>query len=138
MKLISSLLIVVLSFTLNYLYAQDLLLENATVLDPQDQSAEKLHLWIKDGKIHQRLDSSPTDFKGQRIDLAGQFVMPAFIDLHTHSWGNAGVGGQMEMLMTSGVAERMLYCGVTAFLDLFSEENSIFAVRQQERTEGLR
>ncbi|MEM6343834.1 MAG: CIA30 family protein [Bacteroidota bacterium] len=137
MKLISSLLIVIWGLTLNLLSAQDLLLENATVLDPQGQSAEKVHLWIKDGKIHRRLANSPANFEGQRLDLSGQYILPAFIDLHTHSWGNAGVGGQMEMLMTSGVAERMLYCGVTAFLDLFSEENSIFAVRDQQRKEGL-
>ncbi|MEL7529931.1 MAG: CIA30 family protein [Bacteroidota bacterium] len=138
MKLVSSFLIVFLSLTLHLLSAQDLLLENATVLNPEDQSAEQLQLWIKDGKIYQRLASSPAAFEGQRIDLTGQFIVPAFIDLHTHSWGNAGVGGQMEMLMTSGVAERMLYCGVTAFLDLFSEENSIFALRQEQRTTGLR
>ncbi|MFK7922661.1 MAG: CIA30 family protein [Bacteroidia bacterium] len=137
MKLRYSIIIILLGLSFSWLSAQDLLLENASVLNPETQTTESVHLWLKDGKIHQRLKKSPTTFEGERIDLSGQFIVPAFVDLHTHSWGNAGVGGQMEFLMTSGVAERMLYCGVTAFLDLFSEENSIFAIRQQQRSEGL-
>lgn len=136
MKLRFSIFLILLGFSFSRLPAQDLLLENASVLDPETQTTESVHLWLKDGKIHQRLSQSPTTFEGERLDLTGQFIVPAFVDLHTHSWGNAGVG-QMEMLMTRGVAERMLYCGVTAFLDLFSEENSIFAIRQQQRTEGF-
>lgn len=137
MKAIISFLLFIAALLNSPLLAQDLLLTNAQIIDPDQQSIIEAQLWLKDGKVHQQLEQIPADFAGQQIDLSGKYLLPAFVDLHTHSWGNAGVGGQMEMLMTNGSAERMLYCGVTAFLDLFSEENSIFAMRNQQRSEGM-
>ncbi|MEL6589131.1 MAG: CIA30 family protein [Bacteroidota bacterium] len=137
MKAIFSFTFIILAWLHCPLLAQDILLTNAQILDPDQQIISETHLWLKDGKVYQQSEQIPADFAGPQIDLSGKYVLPAFVDLHTHSWGNAGVGGQMEMLMTKGSAERMLYCGVTAFLDLFSEENSIFAMRDQQRSEGM-
>lgn len=116
--------------------AQNLLLENASIVDPETQTIETGTLWIQDGRIHQRLKKAPKHFDGERIDLRGKYLLPSLLDLHTHSWGNSGLGGNMEMLMTEKTAERMLYCGVSSFLDLFSEENYIFALRDRQRAEG--
>jgi imidazolonepropionase-like amidohydrolase len=137
MKIMHFFWLSVFSLLLNAILAQDLLLENAQLVNPENQSIETASLWLKEGKIHQKLNEAPVVFAGERLDLTGKFVLPGLIDLHTHSWGNMGVGGNLEMLMTGKTANRMLYCGVTSFLDLFSEENSILNLRDRQRSEGF-
>lgn len=112
---------------------QDLLLESVALIDPQHATMKQGHLLIKEGKILGLVQRKPSNFEGQRIDLSGKYVVPAFADMHTHSFGNMGPGFQGDYFMTAGTAWRMLYCGNRAFLDLFSEENSILAIRDLQR-----
>ena len=43
------------------------------------------------------------------------------------------MGSEVEMMGTPGVAKRMLYAGVTGFLDLFNAEGLIFALRKSQQ-----
>ena len=90
---------------------------------------------IQDGRIEAILESAPPDFGGQRIDIQGKWVIPGLADMHTHSFGNASpaASGGVQYLGTPRTAKMMLYTGVTAFLDLFSAEDAILRLRQQQR-----
>ncbi|MEL6853376.1 MAG: CIA30 family protein [Bacteroidota bacterium] len=95
------------------------------------------YIWIKDGRIHKIGKKAPKKFDGERRSLAGKFILPALWDMHVHSFGNIAPNNRFQMLTTSGTAKTMLYCGVGGFLDLFSEENYIIGLRDQQREEGL-
>ncbi len=118
-------------------FGQDLLLQNAQIIDPTAQKISRGSILIRNGKIEQILTAVPRDFKGEKLDLAGKWVVPGFNDMHVHSYGNLAPGNNMQLLMAPGVAKMMLYCGVTGFLDLFSAENEILRLRDQQRQSGL-
>jgi len=130
------LLLLILAFAVEG-FGQDLLLQNAQIVDP---AAEKIHrgaILIRDGRIAEILAAVPKNFKGEQIDLAGKWVLPGLNDMHVHSYGNLAPANNMQLLMTPGVAKMMLYCGVTGFLDLFSAESEILRLRDQQRQSGL-
>jgi imidazolonepropionase-like amidohydrolase len=118
-------------------FSQDLLLQNAQIVDPTAQKIFRGSILIRNGKIAQILNAAPKNFSGEKIDLAGKWVVPGFNDMHVHSYGNLAPANNMQLLMTPGVAKMMLYCGVTGFLDLFSAENEILRLREQQRQSGL-
>ena len=117
-------------------FSQDLLLQNAQIVDPAAQKISRGHILIHNGKIVQILTAVPKDFKGEQVELAGKWVIPGLNDMHVHSFGNMAPGNNMQLLMTPGTAKMLLYCGVTGFLDLFSSESQIFADREQQRKSG--
>jgi len=129
------LLLLILAFVVKG-FGQDLLLQNAQIVDPAAQKTHRGHILIRDGKIAQILAAVPKSFKGEQIDLAGKWVIPGLNDMHVHSFGNMAPGNNLQLLMTTGTAKMMLYCGVTGFLDLFSLESQIFADREQQRKSG--
>jgi imidazolonepropionase-like amidohydrolase len=80
----------------------------------------------------------PAGFTGRTLDLNGKWVIPGLIDLHTHTYGNSTTSGKpIDMPRTPGVALRLLYAGVTAFLDLFGNEDELFNWREQQRAGAL-
>lgn len=113
--------------------AQDLLITNARLIDPVAESITKGMLLIEDGSIVGPVTAAPEGFAGTVVDAEGRFVIPGLVDTHVHSFGNAGPDGKMEMLFTPGSAKRALYAGVVGFLDLFSMEDVIFAIRDRQR-----
>jgi imidazolonepropionase-like amidohydrolase len=113
--------------------AQDLVLTNARVVDPARQTVVQGALWLQDGRIAGLGPEAPTDAPGERIDLAGRWVIPALHDLHTHSFGNAAPGGVSEGGGTQAIAERVLRAGVTSFLDLFGLEDYLLTLRDRRR-----
>jgi imidazolonepropionase-like amidohydrolase len=117
-------------------FSQDLLLQNAQIVDPAAQKIHRGALLIRGGKVEQILNAEPKSFAGEKIDLAGKWVIPGLNDMHVHSYGNVAPGNNLQLLMTPGTAKMMLYCGVTGFLDLFSMESQIFADREQQRKSG--
>jgi len=129
------LLLLILAFVVEG-FSQELLLQNAQIIDPAAQKVSRGHILIRDGKIEKILNTVPKSFKGEQIDLAGKWVIPGLNDMHVHSFGNMAPGNNMQLLMTPGAAKMMLYCGVTGFLDLFSMESQIFADREQQRKNG--
>jgi imidazolonepropionase-like amidohydrolase len=118
-------------------FSQALLLQNAQIVDPAAQKISRGSILIRNGKIEQILAAVPKDFKGEKIDLAGKWVIPGLNDMHVHSYGNMAPANNMQLLMTPGAAKIMLYCGVTGFLDLFSAESEILRLRDQQRQNGM-
>ncbi len=118
-------------------FSQDLLLQNAQIVDPAAQKISRGSILIRNGKIEQILNAAPKNFAGEKIDLAGKWIIPGLNDIHVHSYGNMAPGNNMQLLMAPGAAKMMLYCGVTGFLDLFSAESEILRLRDQQRRDGM-
>jgi len=115
------------------LAAQELLLTNVAIVDPDARTVRQGNLLIRDGRIAGFPSQPPADFRGRVIDLTGKFVIPALTDMHTHSFGNFSPSGPGMMMGPVGTARADLFVGVARFLDLFSMEDSIFAVRERQR-----
>ncbi len=113
--------------------AQDLFLTNARIVDPAAREVREGNLLIVDGEIAGSPDRPPAGFAGATIDLQGRWVIPGLNDLHTHSYGNMAPGGVFDGPGTGTVAKRMLYAGVTGFLDLFGREETLFGLRERQR-----
>ncbi|MCH8020175.1 amidohydrolase family protein [candidate division KSB1 bacterium] len=137
MKSILGLLFWVVLITANSTFSQNLLLKNGHIVNPATQEITNGHLVIQDEIIKYILKKAPETFEGEVIDLSGKWLIPSLNDMHTHSYGNAGPGRKTQFLSTAGTAKMMLYCGVTGFLDLFSAEDFIINLRNQQRTKGL-
>lgn len=115
------------------LLAQDLFLTNARIVDPAAQEIRDGNLLIQGGVIIGSPDRAPDDFTGETIDVEGQWVIPGLNDLHTHAYGNMAPGNTFDSPGTAIVARRMLYAGVTGFLDLFGREDVLYELRAQQR-----
>jgi len=113
--------------------AQDLIVTNATILDPQTRTAVQGSLWMEGGVIVGRGSNPPQSARGERVDVQGKWVIPGLTDLHVHSFSNQAPGGVQDAVGTEAMATRVLRAGVTAFLDLFSLEDAIFALRDRQR-----
>ena len=114
-------------------HAQDLFLTNARIVDPAAEEVREGHLLIRDGVIVGEVTEAPEDFAGETVDLGGQWLIPGLVDLHTHSYGNMAPGNAFEQVGTAAVAQRLLYAGVTGFLDLFGYEDFLYGLRAQQR-----
>jgi len=108
------------------------LLKNAFVVDPAKREILTRNLVLEGRLISQITPGVPDSFEGTVVDLTGKFVIPGLIDMHTHSFGNSSAQMTPEFFGTPGTAQRMLRCGVVAFLDLFNAEETIFAQRRQQ------
>jgi imidazolonepropionase-like amidohydrolase len=117
--------------------AQDLFITNAQIVDPSAREIRAGTLLIVDGVIVGSPEAPPSNFTGETIDLAGKWVIPGLNDLHTHSYGNMAPGGAMDGPGTAVVARRMLYAGVTGFLDLFGSEQQLLRLREQQRSGAI-
>jgi imidazolonepropionase-like amidohydrolase len=113
--------------------AQDLVLTNANIVDPLSRTITRGALWIENGRIVGRGRKAPAQARGERIDLAGRWVVPGFVDAHAHSFGNIAPHRRIEFLGPDGVAKRVVRAGVTAYLDLFSAEDNILRARDAQR-----
>ena len=111
--------------------ANDLRLINANIVDPETQEIRQGDLWIRDGTIVPVGD--PSDHDGETLDLSGKWVIPGLNDLHTHAYGNMAPGNTFDSPGPAVVARRLLYAGVTGFLDLFGDEDDLYALREQQR-----
>lgn len=117
---------------------EDLYLTNATLVDPAARQLQRGNLLIRNGRIEVAPPKAPAGFTGRTLDLTGKWVIPGLIDLHTHTYGNVDSSGTpIDRPNPPGVAVRMLYAGVTAFLDLFGAEEEQFTTRAQQRAGAL-
>jgi len=137
MKSILGLLFWVVLITANSTFSQNLLLKNGHIVNPATEEITNGHLVIQNEIIKEILKKAPETFEGEVIDLSGKWLIPSLNDMHTHSYGNAGPARKSQFLSTAGSAKVMLYCGVTGFLDLFSAEDFIINLRNQQRTKDL-
>lgn len=116
--------------------AQDLLIVGGKLLDPASRTETSANLLILGGRIAGFPPAPPEGFAGRTFDATGKWVLPGLRDLHVHSTVNQAPGGVVDAIGTEEAARRMLYAGVTGFLDLFSEEERIFALRDRQRQGG--
>ena len=90
------------SFSISFLMAQEkVVLFNVNVIDGLNSTVKKdMMVFISNRKIEsiKKIGSIPKDYK--RIDLSGMFLLPGFIDAHTH-------------ISSMEAAERALQSGVT-------------------------
>ena len=114
--------------------AQDLLLVGGKLVDPRSQSIVEQNLLILNGFIAGRPAKAPADFAGEVVDVRGEWIIPGLHDLHTHTLMNLAGPRAREFVGTPKAARRMLYCGVTGFLDLFNTESYILRVRDEQRS----
>ncbi|MEZ0244809.1 MAG: amidohydrolase family protein [Sphingomonas sp.] len=118
--------------------ADDLLLINASIVDPESRKVRKGNLLIRGGVVIAAPAGAVKGFTGQVIDLKGKWIIPGLNDLHTHSFGNQPAWGPAgDAPGTPGIAVRLLAVGVTGFLDLFGDENGLFQIRAQQHAGEL-
>ncbi len=137
MRILLPFLTLALMFSTPVAGTNTILLENAIIVDPSAETLTRGYLLIRDGRISSIEVSAPAGYEGPRLDLRGRWVIPGLVDMHTHSFGNSPPAGPPQFLGTPGTARRMLYCGVTAFLDLFNMEGVILNLRDRQRTSGV-
>lgn len=113
--------------------AQDLALSGAVVLNPADETARQGVLLVRDGQVSAMAERVPPDFPGPTLALDGKFVLPALADVHTHTFGNATAGMDLQVMGPAGSTRAALYNGVAFVLDLFSDERAILAFRDAQR-----
>jgi len=112
----------------------ELLLENGILVDPRTQTLVKRTLLLREGRIAQVYATPPAAYHGPRLDVAGRYLLPALTDMHMHAVGNTGPGSAVDVMTVEQVMRRQLYCGVTRTLDLFNTEDTVFAIRNSQRT----
>lgn len=100
----------------------DLLIRGATVIDPGSGSiSADTDIAIAGGRIV-ALGKSAAGYEAARqIDAQGQFIVPAFTDMHSH-WGNGTLEGS-ERLVELTLA-RNLYYGVTRILNMGASQST--------------
>jgi len=114
---------------------RQLAIVGATLLDPKTGQARDQTILIQGERIVALLppDEDIGDKRVRQIDARGKWIVPGFIDAHAHGWGDASPIGMATPFGTLGSAKRYLYAGVTAYLDLFSSEDDILALRDHQR-----
>lgn len=118
------------------LSGRDLLLRNAQLVDPANRSITATDILIREGRIA-AIGTKPTA-DAETLDLRGKWIIPGLIDLHVHDSGNPQPDGGYEDMERADTARRMLYCGVTAYLNLgASDYQSFFAHRDRQRANPL-
>ncbi len=114
-------------------FANDLLLRGGQLVDPRSRTVVTADLWIVDGVIVDASSGPPAGFDGEIVDVTGKWIIPGLRDFHTHSVLNQALDGAREFFGTDGGARRMLYAGVTGFLDLFNQEDYVLSMRDRQR-----
>jgi len=113
--------------------ANDFVINNVLLPDFETRELTPVNIEVVDGKFKQIVDSSvPLSHTNVR-DGKGQVIMPAFIDMHSHSMGNSSLDrSDYQYIGIRGTANAMLYAGVHGWLDLYSNEEDIFEYRDQQ------
>ncbi len=118
--------------------AGSLLLINAHLVDPALKTQTIGHVLIDGDKVVDVLKEIPTNFTGETVDLTGKYLIPGLVDAHVHSEGNRDSEfGKGEDFGPEETARRMLYAGVTAYLDLGLDADSVFAARRKLRAHEI-
>jgi imidazolonepropionase-like amidohydrolase len=129
-------------FLLAYIVSADqLLIKNAQIVNPEEQTIVAGDIFIENGiikKIFKGGESAPEKINGQTINVNKMWVVPGFIDMHVHSWGNPSPSSNEKKYPDQEVGHEkssraMLYAGVTAFLNLGADDKEIFEVRKKQR-----
>ena len=99
--------------------ASDFVINNVLLPDFQARELTPVNIEVADGKFKQIVDSSVPLSNADVRDGKGQVIMPAFIDMHSHSMGNSSLDrSDYQYIGIRGTANAMLYAGVHGWLDL--------------------
>ncbi|HVZ65139.1 MAG TPA: amidohydrolase family protein [Lacunisphaera sp.] len=116
--------------------AVELWLRNAQLVDPAAHTSIRTDIVVVDGRVVPTPTGLPPA-SAQVIDLAGKWIIPGLVDLHVHSYGNVFADGTDQDLDPRATARLMLYCGVTAYLELGTRNlDDIFAARDGQRAKS--
>ncbi|HVT73296.1 MAG TPA: amidohydrolase family protein [Lacunisphaera sp.] len=114
--------------------AGELWLRNGRLVDPVARTSIRTDIVVADGRIIPT-PPGPPPASAEVVDLAGKWIIPGLVDLHVHSYGNVFADGTDQDLDPRATARLMLYCGVTAYLELGTRNlDDIFAARDAQRT----
>ncbi|HEX4924085.1 MAG TPA: amidohydrolase family protein [Bdellovibrionales bacterium] len=113
--------------------ATSLLIKNAHVVDPAAATVSLKNILIRDGRTAEILNAGSAPSAEDVFDAKKLWLIPGLTDMHTHSWGNDAPFEEFETIGPENTAKRMLYSGVTSFLDLGSPEDVIFPARERLR-----
>ncbi|AZZ96061.1 amidohydrolase family protein [Pseudoalteromonas sp. R3] len=111
-----------------------LLLTQVQIVDTEKQKIRRGAVLIEQGKIAAEYAVPPANFKGQILNLNNRWLIPGLIDMHVHAFGNRAPHAKSDFAGTEKISQRVLYTGVTGFVDLFGHEQSQIAARQKQRT----
>lgn len=100
-------------------YAQDydLLLKNGHVIDPKNQVDAKRDVAIRNGKIVKVASSIPGKDALKVVDLAGLYLSPGFIDIHTHVFAGSKPETFADGSFSVSPDDFTLKSGVTTVVD---------------------
>ena len=114
-------------------FAASFVLNNVLLPDFEARELRSVNVEIADGKIKQVVDIETNLPHSDIRDGQGMVMMPAFIDMHSHSMGNSSLDrSDYQYIGIRGTANAMLYAGVHGWLDLFSDEGDIFGYRNKQ------
>lgn len=111
----------------------DVVINNGLFFDGSGAPGVPRHLGIRDGKVV-RISDSPLDAgSGETIDANGQWVMPGFIDMHTHYDAELVAAPALKESVRHGVTSVMIgSCSISMVLsepedcsDLFTRVESV-------------
>ena len=112
-----------------------LCLVGGSVIDPDQRAVFRADVVVTDGRIERVAAGAASGCRGRRLDVAGRFVLPGFIDLHVHAWGNpAPDDSPDEEPGREAVLRLVLRAGVMGVLDLVGDSRERLALRDRLRT----
>ena len=79
----------------------DILLKNATVVDPVNSRNAVTDVAVADGKIAEITPEMDPEGAGEWVDLSGFYLLPGIIDLHVHASSWLGGISQISLLLHS-------------------------------------
>jgi dihydroorotase-like cyclic amidohydrolase len=94
----------------------DILLKNATVVDPVNIRNAVMDVAVADGKIAEITTEMNPELAREWVDLSGFYLIPGIIDLHVHA--SSWLGGRYGHKM-------MALAGVTTALDMSGPVDSV-------------
>lgn len=110
--------------------SQSFVLNNVLLPNFKTQQLEGVNIAVENGKIAKIVPlKTPLQHSDVR-DGQGKVLMPAMIDMHSHSMGNMSLDRSgYQYIGIRGTANAMLYAGVHGWLDLYSDEKDILSYR---------
>lgn len=113
--------------------AEDIVIDNVTVVDGTGQKLERMTVGIEDGRFSVVTPTSAApNLSGRRIDGSGKYLMPGLIDAHIHLRG-VGDDGAVDRAEGLGALASFLYSGVTTVYDAGNKADYIMGLRAEER-----
>ncbi len=109
-------------------------IENGYIYDGTGQEGFQGYLLLKDGRI-EAISRSPIEAGDdyQRIDAAGKWITPGFIDIHTHYDGEVEIYPELDESVRHGVTTIVMgSCGISMVMGDPEELSDMFT-----RVEGI-